>query len=168
MIQRIRCGIRLFGKDIRALLPAILALAWYWLVTHLLFDRFCPMQILLGLPCPGCGMTRAFMLVLTGRFAAAWSLQPPVYGWIVAGACFGIQRYLVDSVGTEYAGPAEMESGKGSSDVEKQRSRRAKMWIWVLLVLLIWGVGLYLWRVLHGFPMSVEDPGYTLYEVLTV
>lgn len=77
MIQRIRCGVRLFGNDIRALLPAILALAWYWLVTHLLFDRFCPMQILLGLPCPGCGMTRAFMLVLTGRFAAAWSLQPP-------------------------------------------------------------------------------------------
>ena len=86
----------------------------------------------------------------------------------MAGACFGIQRYLVDSVGTEYAGPAEMESGKGSSDVEKQRSRRAKMWIWVLLVLLVWGVGLYLWRVLHGFPVSVEDPGRTLYEVLTV
>ena len=27
MIQRIRCGVRLLGKDIRALLPAILALA---------------------------------------------------------------------------------------------------------------------------------------------
>ena len=35
-------------------------------------------------------------------------------------------------------------------------------------VLLVWGVGLYLWRVLHGFPVSVEDPGRTLYEVLTV
>ena len=37
-----------------------------------------------------------------------------------------------------------------------------------LAILLVWGVGLYLWRVLHGFPVSVEDPGWTLYEVLTV
>lgn len=53
MYQRIRKGLKLIGKDIHALLPAIAALAVYWTVTHLLFDRFCPMQILLGLPCPG-------------------------------------------------------------------------------------------------------------------
>ena len=69
MYQRIRKGLRLIGKDIHALLPAIAALAVYWTVTHLLFDRFCPMQILLGLPCPGCGMTRALGLVLTGHLA---------------------------------------------------------------------------------------------------
>ena len=77
MYQRIRKGLRLLGKDILALLPAIAALAGYWTVTHLLFDRFCPMQILLGLPCPGCGMTRALGLVLTGHLAAAWKMQPP-------------------------------------------------------------------------------------------
>ncbi|MEI3519926.1 MAG: DUF2752 domain-containing protein [Anaerosacchariphilus sp.] len=65
-------------------------------MTHLLFDRFCPMQILLGLPCPGCGMTRALGLFLTGHLAAAWKMQPPVYGWMVAGVVFGVQRYLVN------------------------------------------------------------------------
>lgn len=145
MYQRIRQGLRLLGKDIRALLPALVAVAVYWTMTHLLFDRFCPMQILFGLPCPGCGMTRALILVLTGRFAAAWNLQPPVYGWIAAGVAFGIQRYLVNV---------------GESEA------KAKMWTWVLIFLLLWGIGLYLWRIIYGFPANVEDPGRTLYEAV--
>lgn len=41
-------------------------------------------------------MTRALGLVLTGHLAAAWKMQPPVYGWMVAGVMFGVQRYLVN------------------------------------------------------------------------
>ena len=40
------------------------------------------------------------------------------------------------------------------------------MWTWVLIVLLLWEIGLYLWRMIYGFPVSVEDPGRTLYEVV--
>ena len=168
MYQRIRKGLRLIGKDIHALLPAIAALAVYWTVTHLLFDRFCPMQILLGLPCPGCGMTRALGLVLTGHLAAAWKMQPPVYGWMVAGVVFGVQRYLVNREESE---PEEkirdcIKSGKSKADVENRRNKQAKMWTWVLIVLLLWEIGLYLWRMIYDFPVSVEDPGRTLYEVV--
>ena len=119
MYQRIRKGLRLLGKDILALLPAIAALAGYWTVTHLLFDRFCPMQILLGLPCPGCGMTRALGLVLTGHLAAAWKMQPPVYGWMVAGVVFGVQRYLVNR--------EESEPEEGILDCKKVENRK-QMW----------------------------------------
>lgn len=128
MYQRIRKGLRLLEKDILALLPAIVALAGYWTVTHLLFDRFCPMQILLGLPCPGCGMTRSLGLVLTGHLAAAWKMQPPVYGWMVAGVVFGVQRYLVNREESE---PEEgildcKKSGKSEADVENRRNKQAK------------------------------------------
>ena len=149
MYQRIKKGFCLFRKDIRSLLPALAGLGLYWLVTHLLFDRFCPAQILWNIPCPGCGMTRALGLVLTGRFAEAWKLQPPVYGWIVVGVGFCIQRYLTDS-------------SRSRSGMEM----RAKMWLGILLFLLIWGLLLYLRRLLYGFPVSVMDPGKTLYELL--
>ena len=95
MYQRIRGGILLLIKDIRSLLPAMAGVAVYWIVTHLLFDRFCPTQILFNFPCPGCGMTRALMLVLSGQFGEAWRLQPPVYGWILGGAGFCVDRYLI-------------------------------------------------------------------------
>ena len=166
MYQRIKCGFQLFLQDIRALLPAILAVAAYWGVTHVLFDRFCPLQILFDFPCPGCGMTRALGLVLTGHFAAAWSLQPPVYGWIAAGLGFGIQRYLADCVISQEMGSVEAESGKQTADVEKHRRKRANMWTWVLIALLLWGIALYGLRLIQGFPTSVEDPGRTLYELL--
>ena len=149
MCQRIKKGFCLFRKDIRSLLPALAGLGLYWLVTHLLFGRFCPAQILWNIPCPGCGMTRALGLVLTGRFAKAWKLQPPVYGWIVAGVGFCMQRYLTDS-------------SRSRSGMEK----RAKMWLGILLFLFIWGLLLYLWRLLYGFPVSVIDPGKTLHELL--
>ena len=168
MYQRIRKGLKLIGKDILALLPAIAALAGYWTGTHLLFDRLCPMQILLGLPCPGCGMTRALGLVLTGHLAAAWKMQPPVYGWMVAGVVLVLQRYLVNREESE---PEEgildcKKSGKSEADVENRRNKQAKMWTWVLIFLLLWEIGLYLCRMIYDFPVSVEDPGRTLYEVV--
>ena len=62
-------GLRLLAGDLRRLCPAAAAILAYGVVTHLLFDRFCPMLILTGFPCPGCGMTRALFLVLTGRLS---------------------------------------------------------------------------------------------------
>lgn len=113
-------------------------------------------------------MTRALGLVLTGHLAAAWKMQPPVYGWMVAGVMFGVQRYLVNREEFE---PEEkirdcIKSGKSKADVENRRNKQAKMWTWVLIVLLLWEIGLYLWRMIYDFPVSVEDPGRTLYEVV--
>ncbi len=36
----------------------------------------CPMRLLTGLPCPGCGMTRAWLSVLRLDFAAAFAFHP--------------------------------------------------------------------------------------------
>ncbi|MEO8876214.1 MAG: DUF2752 domain-containing protein [Polyangiaceae bacterium] len=37
---------------------------------------FCPLRLLLRIPCPSCGLTRATRLALGGHFAAATALHP--------------------------------------------------------------------------------------------
>jgi hypothetical protein len=37
---------------------------------------FCPMRVVLGIPCPSCGLTRATRLVLGGHFSAATAMHP--------------------------------------------------------------------------------------------
>ncbi len=41
----------------------------------------CPMKRVTGIPCPGCGMTRAVRLLLHGDFAGATRMHPLV--WVV-------------------------------------------------------------------------------------
>jgi hypothetical protein len=36
----------------------------------------CPLRLFAGLPCPGCGMTRAFAHLAKGEWAAAWRDHP--------------------------------------------------------------------------------------------
>lgn len=39
----------------------------------------CPMALMTGLPCPGCGMTRAAVLFLKGDWLGAWRMHPFFY-----------------------------------------------------------------------------------------
>jgi len=48
----------------------------------------CAFHAATGLPCPGCGLTRAFIALSHGRFHAAWGLHPfayPLYAGCLAG-----------------------------------------------------------------------------------
>ncbi len=131
----------LLAEDVRTLVPAAAALLAYGLLTHLLFDRFCPMLILVDFPCPGCGMTRALFFVLTGRFGHAWRLQPLVYGWILYGLAFGFRRYFT----------------KGAKYWLEKRA-----WLAAPVLLLMAGLVLYLYRIVCGFPPGLKEAGATL------
>ncbi len=48
-------------------------------LIYRLSDGVCPIRQLLGIPCPGCGMTRAVFSVLRGEFAAALTFHPLVW-----------------------------------------------------------------------------------------
>ena len=50
------------------------------------FDT-CAFHALTGLPCPGCGLTRAFTAISHGRFHEAWTLHP--FAYPLYGACLG-------------------------------------------------------------------------------
>ncbi len=55
---------------------------------------FCPMVVIFGLPCPGCGVTRAAKYVLTGHFAEAFYINPAIFLWIVFLLYVMLFRYI--------------------------------------------------------------------------
>lgn len=63
-------------RDIKDLLPAFVAILIYTVLVNLIFHAFCPMVIVTGLPCPGCGMTRALFYLATGRFGQSIQMHP--------------------------------------------------------------------------------------------
>ena len=129
LMERIRAGIRRLGTDVYHLRRALLGIAIYYAAVHLLFGQFCPMMVVLRFPCPGCGMTRAAFLVLSGRWGEAWKLQPLVFGWIILALLFGANRYLLD--------------------------KKPKQLTILLIILLFGTIFLYIYRIFCGFPIEL-------------
>lgn len=67
----------------------------YYVIVSYIFSAFCPSVIVTGFPCPGCGITRGFLFVMTGQFERAWNINPLIYGWIFFALYVGVQRYLL-------------------------------------------------------------------------
>ncbi len=66
-------------------LPALLAASFFYCPWALDGPVLCPMALMTGIPCPGCGLTRAFCLMTHGRLAEALSyhaLAPAVLAYL--------------------------------------------------------------------------------------
>lgn len=81
-------------KDIVNNRTGILAFAGIFLLFFVIFKDVCPSQILFGFPCPGCGLTRAGILVLRLRFAEAWQMHPFIYAWLFLVVYVCYNRYI--------------------------------------------------------------------------
>jgi len=57
-------------------LPALLAACFFYYPRAFDGPVLCPMALTLGLPCPGCGITRATSLVTHGHFQEAVAFHP--------------------------------------------------------------------------------------------
>lgn len=53
-----------------------MSLTVFMLLAWLLTSSICIFRSIIGLPCPGCGLTRAFLAVMRGDPAAAFSAHP--------------------------------------------------------------------------------------------
>lgn len=76
---------------------AAVVLLIYTVVTNLVFHAFCPLIIFCGIPCPGCGVSRATVCFLTGRWQQAWQLNPMIFPLVLTAVYFGWNRYLMGS-----------------------------------------------------------------------
>ena len=74
-------------------IPIMLLILYF--VLHKLEGAFCPLVIIFGLPCPGCGIVRALLYVLKGQFAQAFYINPSVYLWIVFLLYIIVVRYIL-------------------------------------------------------------------------
>lgn len=65
----------------------LLALCVGVLILNRLFGTICPFKVITGIPCPGCGMTRALAAAMRGQFERAFDFHPlfPLVPVLLAG-----------------------------------------------------------------------------------
>lgn len=84
-------------SDIKQIAIPLIAICLYIIVGNLIFGKICPARMLFGIPCPGCGTTRAFWLLIQGKIIEA-TVSNPIWIAIVALAViFVVNRYFVTS-----------------------------------------------------------------------
>ena len=79
--------------ELARFLPILRCLSALVLLFSFLLPRngfgidICAFHAFTGIPCPGCGLTRAFCAISRGGFSQAWALHPfsfPIYGATLA------------------------------------------------------------------------------------
>ena len=84
------CGLVISDLRKNAIPLLIVLIIWYG--SHLLFDHFCPLILLTGFPCPGCGLTRAFYAFFTLHPLEALRYNPSYMLWMVLIIAALVQR----------------------------------------------------------------------------
>lgn len=124
--------IRRIWADIRKYGVAILIVVLFYFAMHLVFDVFCPMILMTGFPCPGCGLTRSILFFMQGQFVRSFAIHPlGCFVVLFLGYC-GLFRYIL---------------GKRIPAVK-----------WLAVVFLIAALMLYAWGMWKYFP---HKPPYT-------
>lgn len=84
-------------SDIKQIAIPLIAISLYILLGNLIFGKICPTRMMFGIPCPGCGTTRAFLLLMQGKIGEATVSNPIWIPIVVFGMVFLINRYFVTS-----------------------------------------------------------------------
>ena len=66
----------------------------YFVIANYIWGSVCPVRILLHRDCPGCGLTRGCICVLTGEWKSAIEYNPISFGWVALCLYLLYQRYL--------------------------------------------------------------------------
>ena len=82
-------------KDLKHYGIGIGAYILYAVVTKLFLGASCPQLLVIGLPCPGCGITRALWSILCLNFENAFYLNPVSFLIFIYIAAFIVCRYFL-------------------------------------------------------------------------
>lgn len=97
MGSRVKEIINRIGKDLKEFLWAGVVFLIYYLIVHSLYDAFCPLLVTTGIPCAGCGLTRAALYLLQGQLARAAYINPSIFLIIIFLLYCGYFRYIKGS-----------------------------------------------------------------------
>ena len=101
----------------------------YYGIVNSVFDAFCPLLVTTGIPCTGCGLTRASIFLMQGQLEKAAHINPSIFMIILFGLYCAYFRYI-----------------RGS----KIRGFGVGVTLLITAMLLIYGYGMY-----HYFPNRV-------------
>ena len=119
-------------EDIRQYWIALIVVIALYVFMHIMFDAFCPSLVIMGLPCPGCGLTRSIIFFVTGQFTRSFYVHP-LGGVLVTVALYcAFFRYI-----------------KGD---------KVPALKWIIAILLVIAIVLYIVRMVLYFP---DRPPYT-------
>lgn len=85
----------IFKNDFKGIWGGGLAFLAYSFIANTFLDRYCPLTLVSGLPCPACGMTRASVLLLKGHFIDALIMHPMVLSFFALFIAFCLFRYVL-------------------------------------------------------------------------
>ncbi|MEY8507432.1 DUF2752 domain-containing protein [Lachnospiraceae bacterium 42-17] len=118
---------RLLLKDIKSSKWAVVLIAVYFVFGKWLFGSLCPMVMITGFPCPGCGLTRAGLAFFKLDFYNAWVIHPFIFPIVLLVFLFCFNRYIL---------------------LKKEMSRLKWCGVFVLCAMIFF----YIWRMFWYFP----------------
>ncbi len=123
-------------SDLYTIRWAILAIAVAFVLLRYVLYSTCPVTLITGFPCPGCGMTRALFRLLRLDFVGAFEIHPFIYPVVVLVFLFLLNRYVlkIDLSGFLY---------------------------WAMIVTAIGMIVFYLWRMMTQFPSEAPMTYYS-------
>lgn len=136
LTQILSDGLKMICQDIMSAKWAVILLTVYFAFLKKFLHSLCPMVLLTGFPCPGCGLTRAAFRVLRFDFTGAWRVHPFIFALILLAGIFGTERYV-------------------------KKSCRMDVTKWCAIAVIAGMVIFYVWRMTHMFP---DVPPMTYYH----
>lgn len=82
------------GRDIKEYRWIVIAFVLWNIIVRTIFHAFCPFLIIFGIPCAGCGMTRAMWFILTGQVERGIRLNPSAPVWLFFLGYIFVMRYV--------------------------------------------------------------------------
>ena len=95
MKNKMRDIVKRIKKDFQNFWMAAVAIGIYMILVNVIFRAFCPMVIVTGLPCPGCGMTRSVIYLLTGHVSESIHIHPMGIVVVCLFLYFAWNRYII-------------------------------------------------------------------------
>ncbi len=81
-------------KDINQYKIVILIILLYIIIMEVIFKELCPIKILFGTICPGCGLTHATISILKRNFIDAFNYNYSIFFLMIFVIAFFIDRYI--------------------------------------------------------------------------
>lgn len=81
--------------DLKVIIPVTLGYFLYHFIAMKLWNASCPLLLILGIPCPGCGLTRGLLCLLRFNFSGAAIINPTIYAWALFFIIYVLTKYFL-------------------------------------------------------------------------